>query len=396
MSKINVAVMFGGRSVEHEISIITGLQVVENIDKSKYNAIPVYVDKKGDWYTGDELLDVKNYKDMPGLISKSQKVFMPPVPSMSKLYIYPMKTSLFKKEPESIDVDIVFPAFHGMHGEDGTIQGFFHLANIPYVGSGVTGSAVGMDKIIMKDVFKANDIPIVNYTWFLRSEYEENSEAIVDKVEEKLKYPMFVKPANLGSSIGISKAKNRESLIDAIDVAINYDRKIIVEEGVDNLIEINCSTIGNEQILTSVCEQPVSWEDFLSYDDKYLRQGNSKGMQSTVRRIPAPIPDEQTNEIQELSKKVFKVLDCAGISRIDFMIDKSTGKVFVNEINTMPGSVAFYLWEPVGIKFTELIDKLIQYGIEAYKERNKNIYTFDSQVLIKASSGKAGGAKGVK
>lgn len=390
MSKLNIAVMFGGRSVEHEVSVITGHQVIENIDKSKYDVTPIYVSKDGDWYTGEALLDMKNFKDVKGLLEKVKKVFLPPVPSMNKLYFYPMKTSLFKKEPEFINIDAIFPAFHGMHGEDGTIQGLFELSDIPYVGSGVTGSAVGMDKIIMKDIFKANDVPIVNYTWFLRKDYETNKDNIINSIETKLKYPVFVKPANLGSSIGITKANDREGLTQAIEVAIRYDRKIIVEEGVENLIEINCSVMGlDNDVTASVCEQPVSWQDFLSFDDKYMRSNSSKGMKGASRKIPAPIGDEKTKEVQELAKKAFNVLDCSGISRIDFLMNKETGEVYVNEINTMPGSIAFYLWEAQGIKFTELIDKLIKYAIDKHSEHNKNMYTFDTELLTKASSGGA-------
>ncbi|MDI6617278.1 MAG: D-alanine--D-alanine ligase family protein [Clostridiales bacterium] len=394
MPKLNVAVMFGGRSVEHEVSIITGLQVMDNIDRSKYNVVPVYVSKDGDWYTGEELLNIKNYKDIKRLLSSVKKVFLPPVPSMKCLYFYPFKAGLFKKEAESIKVDVAFPALHGMHGEDGTMQGLFELANIPYVGSAVTGSAVGMDKIIMKDIFKANGIPIVNYTWFLRKDYERDRESVLNKVEGKVKYPMFVKPANLGSSIGISKAKDRAGLVDAIEIAIRYDRKIIVEEGVLDPVEINCSCLGmDDEVLTSVCEMPVSWEEFLSFDDKYMRQGSSKGMKSASRKIPAPIPKEKSEEIKKLSAEVFKALDCSGVSRIDFLMEKSSLKVYVNEINTIPGSFAFYLWEPLGISFKDLTDRLIQYSLKRYDEMNENIYTYDTKLLEKAS---LGGVKGSK
>ncbi|HBM79702.1 MAG TPA: D-alanine--D-alanine ligase, partial [Clostridiaceae bacterium] len=301
---------------------------------------------------------------------------------------------LFKKEAESIKVDVAFPALHGMHGEDGTMQGLFELANIPYVGSAVTGSAVGMDKIIMKDIFKANGIPIVNYTWFLRKDYEGDRESVLNKVEGKVKYPMFVKPANLGSSIGISKAKDRAGLVDAIEIAIRYDRKIIVEEGVLDPVEINCSCLGmDDEVLTSVCEMPVSWEEFLSFDDKYMRQGSSKGMKSASRKIPAPIPKEKSEEIKKLSAEVFKALDCSGVSRIDFLMEKSSLKVYVNEINTIPGSFAFYLWEPLGISFKDLTDRLIQYSLKRYDEMNENIYTYDTKLLEKAS---LGGVKGSK
>lgn len=394
MPKLNVGVMFGGRSVEHEVSIVTGLQVIENIDKLKYDVTPIYVSRDGDWYTGEELLNVKNYKDINSLFSKVRKVFIPPVPSINNLFFYPIKTGLFKKDMESIKIDVIFPAFHGMHGEDGTIQGLFELAGIPYVGSGVTGSAVGMDKIVMKDIFKANGIPIVKYSWFFRKDYENNRDSAIEKIEREVSYPVFVKPANLGSSIGISRATDRMGLIQAIEIAVNYDRKVIVEEGVYDPIEINCSCLGlDDEVSASVCEQPISWQEFLSYEDKYMRGSSSKGMKSTARRIPAPIPDEKSEEIKNLAVKAFKTLDCSGVSRIDFLMEKETMKVYVNEINTIPGSIAFYLWEPAGIFFKDLIDKLIILALNRFKEMNENIYTYDTELLLKVA---AGGAKGAK
>jgi D-alanine-D-alanine ligase len=394
MSKLNIAVMFGGRSVEHEVSVISGLQIIENIDKSKYDVTPVYVSKSGDWYTGDELLSIKNYKDVESLLQRVKKVYLPPVPSMNRLYFSQVKSGLFRKEAEYIKIDAVFPAFHGMHGEDGSMQGLFELADLPYVGCGVTGSAVGMDKIIMKDIFKANNIPIVDYTWFLRSDYEKDSNSVINEIESKLSYPMFVKPANLGSSIGITKAKDRTGLINAVEIAVRYDSRIIVEKGVENLVEINCSVLGfGNEITSSVCEEPVSWQEFLSFDDKYMRGSSQKGMKSATRKIPAPIPDEKTEEIRKLSMKVFKVLDCSGVSRIDFLMEKYSMKVYVNEINTIPGSFAFYLWEPCGVNFKELIDRLIQYAIKRHDEHVKNIYTFDAALLQKASSGGSKGGK---
>lgn len=382
---LKVAVMFGGKSVEHEVSIITGLQVIENMNKEKYEPIPVYVGRDGRWYTGKDLLDISNYKDIPSLLKKCEQVVLPPVPGLNKLYYYPFRKKFMSKEYDYIDVDVIFPAFHGTHGEDGTMQGLFQLANIPYVGSGVVGSATGMDKVIMKDIFKANNLPIVNYLWFLRKEYEKNKEAMLDLIESKLKYPMFVKPANLGSSIGISKAKNRDELFDAIEIAIYYDRKIIVEEAVKDPMEVNCSVMGIDKDLgVSLCEMPVPWEEFLSYQDKYMRKEKG-GKGSTTRQIPAPIPEEKTKEIQELAKKVFQILDCSGLARIDFLLEKETMKVYVNEINTIPGSFAFYLWKPLGISFEKLIDKLIEYAVERHKEYARNMYTFETTLLLKAA-----------
>ena len=279
-------------------------------------------------------------------------------------------------------------------GEDGTLQGLLDLANIPYVGSGVLGSAVGMDKILMKSVFEGNQLPIIKYTYFLREEWVNNQEIIIEKIEAKLKYPLFVKPSNLGSSIGISKAKDKEGLIKAIEIAIFYDRRIIVEEGVENILEINCSVLGSgNKLEASVCEQPVSWQEFLTFEDKYLRGAKSKteiGMSNMERQIPAPISDELTTLIKELAITSFKALDCRGVARVDLIIDKDTNTPYINEINTIPGSFSFYLWEPSGLKYKKLIDKLIEIAIEVNIDKNKNIYCYDSQILSKVSKGSKG------
>lgn len=384
---LNVAVMFGGRSVEHEVSVITGLQIIENLDRSKYRVIPIYVSKEGWWYTGDELSKIENYKDIPSLLSRCRRIVMLPVPGLRRAYFYPFRKGLFKEDADYIDIDLVIPAFHGTYGEDGSFQGFLELANIPYVGSGVLGSALGMDKISMKEVFKANDIPIVKYIWFLRRSYEENEEVVLSYVEERLSYPMFVKPANLGSSIGISKAHDRDGLIYGIEVATKYDRRIIVEEAVKDVMEINCAVMGFDgEATASVCEMPISWREFLSYTDKYAMKGDSGvGLKGAMRRIPAPISESLEREIKELAIKVFKILDCAGVVRVDFLVDKNDMRVYVNEVNTLPGSFAFYLWEPMGISFRELLDRLIDIALRRHKEYKRNIYTFDTDLLVKAS-----------
>ncbi|MCR4431306.1 MAG: D-alanine--D-alanine ligase [Tepidanaerobacteraceae bacterium] len=386
---LNVAVMFGGRSVEHEVSVITGLQIIENIDKSKYRAIPVYISKEGRWYTGEALFDIRNYQDVSCLLKKCREAVLFPSYNLKTLCFYPFKTGLFKKEPDGIRVDVAFLAFHGAFGEDGCIQGLLELAGIPYTGPGVVGSGVGMDKIIMKDIFRSNDLPIVNYTWFFRKNYEKDPEAAIKNVESKLNYPVFVKPANLGSSIGITKAKTREELIDAVEIAIRYDRKVIIEEAVQDPLEINCSVMGmDDELSASLCEMPVSWQEFLSYEDKYLHNDGAKtGMKGASRKIPAPIPEDKTEEIKQLAKQAFKALDCAGVARIDFLVERESMKVYINEINTIPGSMAFYLWEPGGVKFQKLIDNLIEIALERRREQENNIYSFDTNLLKKASSG---------
>ena len=347
-----VGVIFGGVTCEHDVSIVTGLQLIENMNKSKYEVIPIYIHSDGEWYTGKELLDITLYKDFDEKKSTLKKGII--LPNKPKLMIE--GAGLFGKA-SFVDLDVVIPAMHGMNGEDGTLQGLLELANIPYTSSGVLGASVGMDKILMKNVFEANGIPVLPYTYFLRGEWEKDKESVLRKIEESLNYPMFVKPSNLGSSIGISKAKDRDGLINAIEVAIRYDERVIVERGVENLTEVNCSALGRaDDIKVSVCEQPVNWAEFLTFEDKYLHgekssksenkvpAGTKGGMSSMTRKVPADITEEQTKQIQFYTRYAFKVLNSKGVARIDFIIDNDDGKVYINEINTIPGSFAFYLW----------------------------------------------------
>ncbi|WP_069649151.1 D-alanine--D-alanine ligase family protein [Caloranaerobacter ferrireducens] len=377
--KKRVGVIFGGRSVEHEVSVITGLQVIENIDKSKYEVIPIYIDKEGKWLIGDSLSKFENFKNKD--FKNVREVVITPNYNNHKIYSHPEKTNFFsKKILETLDV--IFPAVHGTNGEDGTLQGLFELMNIPYVGGSVLASSVGMDKVMMKSVFKSYELPMVDYIWFYRSRWEEDKEKLIEDIENTLGYPVFVKPANLGSSIGISKAKDRENLIEAVEVAIRYDRKIIVEKGVEKPREINCSVIGyDDKLKTSVCEEPVGWEELLSFEDKYIKS-NTKGTKNGRRIIPADIPDDIKVKIEELAKKAFMAIDCRGIARIDFLLDDKNN-IYVNEINTMPGSIAYYLWEPKGISFKELINELIEIAIKSHDEKNKNMYSYDVNLFNK-------------
>ena len=395
----NLGVIFGGVTCEHDVSIVSGLQLIENVKKSKYNVIPIYIHSNGDWYTGEKLLDAKIYKNFEENKTELKEAIIPP----NKKGLVVFEKGIFAKE-KFIPLDVVIPAMHGMNGEDGTLQGLLELANIPYTSSGVLGASVGMDKILMKKVFEAHNLPILPYTYFIREEWEKDSESVIKKIEEKLTYPMFVKPSNLGSSIGISKAKDKESLIHAIEVAISYDSRVVVENGVQNLREINCSGLGyQDDVETSCCEEPLNWKDFLTFEDKYLRGGKSSkgsgvktapakiananlspkqgGMENMDRRIPAQISDEQTKLIKDYTKQAFKALNSRGVVRIDFIIDKDTDKVYLNEINTIPGSFAFYLWKHDGLEYSELIDKLVEFAERANEDKNKNNYTFNSNII---------------
>lgn len=396
-----VGVIFGGVTCEHEVSIVTGLQLIENVDRSKYEVVPIYIHSDGEWYVGNKLLDATIYKNFDAYKAGIDKGFI--VPNRPGLL---MTGKGFLGKDVFVKLDVVIPAMHGMNGEDGSLQGLLELANIPYTSSGVLGASIGMDKILMKKVFEANLIPVLPYTYFLRSEWEASHDVVIAQIEAVLRYPMFVKPSNLGSSIGISKATDREKLIEAIEIAVSYDERVIVENGVEDLAEINCSALGRgANVSVSVCEQPVSWKEFLTFDEKYLRGGKNggaktsapakSGMATMTRKIPAPITPEQTKEVKELTAKAFKALNSKGVVRIDFIIDNSDGKVYVNEINTIPGSFAFYLWNVQvhdgdvwdynRIEYSQLIDKLIEIAEVDHAEKNKNNYTYDSDIIKNAT-----------
>lgn len=380
-----VAVIFGGKTVEHEVSVITGMQIIENMDRNKYEIIPIYIDKEGKWLTGSSLLKFENFRD--NSFTDLKEIILSPNYGNNKIYIKPEDVSIFKKKIYG-EIDIAFPAIHGMNGEDGTIQGVFELMDIPYVGAGVLASSVGMDKILMKDVYKANGLPIVDYMWFYRSKWEGHSEKVIEDIENKITYPLFVKPSNLGSSIGISRANNKEELVKAIEIAINYDRKILIEKAVVNAREINCAVMGYEEnLLTSLCEEPLGWEEILTFEDKYIKSNMKSGKDQGERRIiPADIEEDVKKEIEDLAKKAFKTIDSRGVSRIDFLLDGNKN-IYINEINTLPGSLAFYLWEGKGYPFIKLIDELINIALETHKEKQKNLYLFEANLFSRIGYG---------
>jgi D-alanine-D-alanine ligase len=379
MPKRNVAIIFGSRSAEHEVSIITAHQLIGVLDKNKYEIIPIYITKDGDWLTGEKLLNINAFTKSLPTPATFDRAYISPSPQ--DRCVVREKSGLFRSS-KRIPIDVAFPVMHGPHGEDGTLQGLLELAGIPYVGAGVLGSAVGMDKIVMKAVFRENNLPTVNYIWCTTNEWKSKPMEIIKGIEDALNYPVFVKPANSGSSIGVSKAQNTEGLKFALDVASQYDRRIIVDEGVENVMEVNCSIMGNYDLVASVCEQPISTGELLSFDDKYTHEnGATSGMNGAERIIPAPISAELTNEIQELSKKAYRVLDCKGIARVDFLVDKKTEKPYVNEINTIPGSFSFYLWEHAEIEFSQLADKLIELAFEVHKEKSQITYSYSSNLL---------------
>lgn len=393
--KTNIAVFFGGRSVEHEISVISALQAINAFDKEKYNIIPVYISKQGRWYTGNNLLELGNYRDMKVLTDNATEVYMRP--EYGDYNLYKAQGNIFsKKTPVLAELHAVIPVLHGTNGEDGVFEGLLETIGIPFAGCNTLSSANGMDKITMKMILRECGVPVVDYVWFTDREWIGNKQAIVERVESKLTYPVIVKPANLGSSVGIKKAANREELIEAIDNAEKFSQRIIVEHLIGKLKEINCSVLGTaDENQASVCEEPIKTGDFLSYEDKYM--GGSKtnaGMQSSDKRIPAELPEETSERIRQMARDTFRVLSCHGVSRVDVMIDEENGNIYVNEINTIPGSLSFYLWEATGISFMQLMDKLVQLALKRKRETDRKTFTYDQNIF--ALGGGVKGTKGVK
>lgn len=399
--KLNIAVFFGGESVEHEVSIISAHQAIEALDKNKYNVIPVYVSKERKLYVSDLLKDMSNYKDLKHLISQCTQVSI--TSEDNRVVIRPVKPSLFgPKELGTIDVAI--PVMHGTNGEDGTIQGFFEMLKVPYAGCDLYGAAIGQDKVLQKNVLNDNNLPITNWFWVYGAEMDTRQSEILYKVH-RLIYPVIIKPARTGSSVGISIAHNDEEYLACFDEARQYDEKIITEKVVKPMREINCSVVGDSySCVASVLEEvsSVSQDELLSFSDKYLggskstKSDGSKGMASTARIVPAPLTDEQTRLIQQLAKETFRVLGTSGVCRIDFLMDADTKKVYVNEINTIPGSLAFYLWQAAGVSFSELMDKLVELALDRERRRSKMTFSYETNILSNFSASSAKGSKGSK
>lgn len=392
--KTRVAVMYGGKSVEHEVSVISGIQALMNIDTDKYETIPVYITKQNEFYVGDDIGKIEAYKDIDGLLARSQKVVW--VNEGEKVVLSPYPKKMFGGMKD-IEVDVAFPVVHGTNEEDGTLVGFLKTLGVPFVGCDVTSAAVGMDKYIQKCVLKDVDIPVLDCVCFHEDDYAD-IEKLLDTAEAKVGYPAIIKPVNSGSSVGISMARNRQELTKSIDDAFTYASIVLVEHGIEKLKEINCSVLGDDSgAKASILEEPFHTKDILSYKDKYesngAKSGGSKGMASVQRKIPADLPEETTKQIQEYAVRAFKALGCNGVVRIDFMIDESDGKLYFNEINTIPGSLSFYLWEPSGIPYKELLDQLIQLALKRARKFQNLTFTFDTNILNSASFG---GAKGVK
>ena len=430
--KLKVAVIFGSRTCEHDVSIISAVQAIENLNREEYDVVPVYIARDGQWYTGniDIMTNTGFYfgfrPDMltrvAPVMSDDSKLTLVPFTAISphgfKGMMHVLLSNMNLGEEAIIKCDVVLPVMHGMNGEDGTLQGLLELYNVPYASTSVLGSSLGMDKIAMKQYFRGLGLPVVNYTWFTRAEWNAARDEVLARVESELSWPMFVKPANLGSSIGISRATDRESLIHAVNVAAEYDKRILVEQGLEKPVEVNCSALRvKDEVRASLCEMPVSSEEMLTFYEKYLRQGGGKsakggpvkgapvkgsapvkgahagsasgGMESLARKVPAPISDELTQRIQQMTARVYSEMDCKGVVRIDYMLDGDS--LYINEINIIPGSLAYYLWEPLGINFSKLLDIMLEDAFNAHAEKNRSVFSYDSSIL---SAVRTGGTKG--
>jgi D-alanine-D-alanine ligase len=399
MKKLRVGILFGGRSGEHEVSLLSAASVLNAIDKDKYEVVPIGITKDGRWLTSEHaenlltgklLLEPRNLRagdpettSPAAVLARGEAVVVPPEPVHRHSGLVPFQTDaglLRRSGDRAINVDVIFPVLHGTFGEDGTIQGLLELADIPYVGAGVLGSAAGMDKDIMKSLFIAAGIPIVKHVTILRAAWENDPKKVQKLVESKLIYPVFVKPANLGSSVGISKAHNRKELGPAIEEAAKFDRKIVIEQGVggkkEKAREIECSVLGNDEPVASVPGEIVPGKEFYDYTAKYVDEGSQL-------IIPAKLTKAETKKVQELAIAAFQAVDCSGLARVDFLMDpgppSKTRKIYLNEINTMPGftAISMYpkLWAASGLAYADLIDRLIQLGIERHEDKKKNQYS---------------------
>ncbi len=396
MSQKNLVIAFGGVSPEHEVSVLTAHQVIASLQDSSYSLIPLYISKSGRWFTGESLLDLPTFKDLKQLEqSASSCAFVKD--DIGRTLLREQDKSGFFSKPNEWAVYAVVCAFHGSEGENGAFQGICEMFNVPYTGSGVLGSSVGMDKPKAKQLCEANEIPVTNSLDFFESDWEADQNTIL-KEAGLLGYPLVVKPASLGSSIGVKKVDDEQEMVEAIETAFRYDAHLLVEEAIHPLMEINCSVLGTaENCSASVCERPLGITETLSFEDKYQSGGSAeKGMASADRIIPADISPELTNTIRSLSVKIFKTFDAAGVARLDFLVNAETEDVYFNEINTIPGSFSFYLWEKSDLSFTQMVEELIKIAIKKHQAKNGRIRSYETNLLSEKAATGIKGLKGTK
>ncbi len=388
--KISLGIIFGGRSVEHEVSILTGQQVIQSADRDKYEIVPIYLDRDNLWYIGKDAGDIEFFRQKVIPLGKLNRVFPCPDPRRGKLSLIKVESGLFRKR-KPITVDCVIPACHGTFGEDGALQGLLEMANVPYAGSNLSASAVGMNKIIFKAVLKSTGLPCLPYLTAIGSEWQTDPEGMISKIDREFSQAVFIKPAVLGSSVGISRADSSDRLRDALELAFQFGDRVLIEPAVDGGKEINCSVVDGDPPLPSILEQPVSSEELLTFDEKYKGRAvkgskgtkgskAGKGMAAQQRLIPAPLEDSMTAEIQDLAVRTFQAVGAGGVARIDFLIS-SDGEILINELNNIPGSLSFYLWERMGKSFSELIDRMVERAYEVNKLQNRTTFSFEANLL---------------
>lgn len=370
--RLNVGVIFGGKSVEHEISIISAISMMANMDDNKYKVVPIYIDKNNNWYTGEHLKNIINFRDIALVKRYAKRVSL-----VKRGNIFALQSQgLFKKDIARIDV--VLPIGHGAFMEDGALQGYLTMLGVPYCGSNVLGSSIGQDKVIGKQILEQNNIPVCNYTWFYDYEFEKNKKDVLERIN-KLKYPIYIKPASLGSSIGITMAKNEKELIEGIKEAIKFDRKILIEEGVDNVKEVNISVMGNyEKQNVSDIEEINVEDEFYTFKEKYVEGYNKSKAKKKSQKI---VSKEMIEDLKTYAIKTFKAINASGVARIDFLINYEKRKIFVNEINTIPGDLGAYLWMNKKIKPDELIETLIKFAMDEAQKKKRTLYSFSGNLL---------------
>lgn len=378
---ISIGLFFGGRSVEHEVSVISALQASEALDHKKYSVLPVYISKDGLLYAGKRLLDIDGYRDMDSLLAACHRVALVNDGSGVLVVRYPpriLRSNVIGR------VDVAFPIVHGTNAEDGTIQGYLALLGIPYVGSDITASAIGMDKVLSKRLLRECGLPVVDWVDFFADGWHDSDAAIIERVTAELGEAVVVKPSSCGSSIGVMKVAAPDALRSAIDTALAFSQHILVEKAVPNMREVNCAVLGDRSsVEVSECEEPLGGraDEILSFADKYLHKSSSSGMKGGARELPANLSPDTRETIRSYAEKAFRCLGCSGVARVDFLLDEDSGRVYLNELNTIPGSLSFYLWEATGMSFAELTERLIGLALKRHRERSRLTFTYDTNIF---------------
>ncbi len=398
--KLCVAVLFGGKSVEHEVSVISALQALAKLDPEKYDPLPIYITKQNEMYVGEQIGNIRAYRDIPALLKESTRVIL--LNEGGRVAVTEPVRHFGRRRFHRI-IDVALPVVHGTNVEDGTLQGYLHTLGLPYAGCDVLSSALGMDKYAQKVLFRDAGVPVLPGKCYLKTDFYADETATLTDIETAFGYPVIVKPVNLGSSVGIRKAGDRAELAEALDLAFRFAGRVLLEPAVVHLREINCAVLGDiYEAEASECEEPLNATDILSYEDKYMaggkvgkngKSGGSKGMASLSRKIPADLSPERREEVRTLAVKAFRALGCAGVARIDFLLDTAADRLYLNEINTIPGSLSFYLWQPLGMDYPKLLDRLIELALKREREQESLSFSFETNLLQTAD---LGGSKGSK